>query len=161
MVLHVSRTPVPCWRTPGGSTAGRCWLGVGLRLVGAALPMVDAAATSFSLLAQALQTRKWIENWLIWIAVDAVYVVIYVSQGLSLTAGLYAVFLVMAAVWTACVDTFDDDGAGGMSDRVLRVVVIGPSRPQDDAGTGARPPATARCGRPSSRAPTWTPCGVR
>jgi len=104
-VLHVSRTPRPVLAgLLAGSTAVALLLGVGLRLVGAALPMVDAAATSFSLLAQALQTRKWIENWPIWIAVDAVYVVMYVSQGLSLTAGLYAVFLVMAAVgrraWT-------------------------------------------------------------
>ncbi|MEK6629428.1 MAG: nicotinamide riboside transporter PnuC [Acidobacteriota bacterium] len=101
--LHVSRAPR---RVLAGlllvSTAVALLLGVGLRVAGAALPMVDGAATSFSLAAQALQTRKWIENWLIWVVVDAVYVVMYASQTLYLTAGLYAVFLVMAVIgWRA------------------------------------------------------------
>ena len=104
-VLHVSRAPRPVLAgLLAGGAALALLLGAGLQLAGAALPVVDAAATSFSLVAQALQTRKWIENWLIWIAVDAVYVVMYGSQGLAVTAALYAVFLVMAAVgwrtWT-------------------------------------------------------------
>ena len=44
-----------------------------------------------------MTTRKWLESWLVWIAVDAVYVAMYVSQRLYPTAVLYAVFLVMAA----------------------------------------------------------------
>ena len=68
------------------------------RFTDAALPMADALTTSFSLVAQALQTRKWIENWLVWIVVDAVYVVMYVSQDLYLTSVLYAAFLVLAVV---------------------------------------------------------------
>src|SRR5450759_5104270 len=40
----------------------------------AALPLWDAGTTAFSLVAQFLQTRKWIENWSIWIAVDTVYI---------------------------------------------------------------------------------------
>jgi len=63
----------------------------------AALPFWDAGTTSFSLVAQAMQTRKWWENWLVWIAVDVVYVGIYVAKHLYLTAGLYAVFLALAA----------------------------------------------------------------
>lgn len=70
----------------------------------AALPYWDAGTTSFSLVAQALLTRKWIENWLVWIAVDLVYVGIYVVRGLYPTAGLYLVFLVLAVLglrrWT-------------------------------------------------------------
>ena len=68
------------------------------RRTDAALPFWDAGTTSFSLVAQAMQTRKWWENWLVWIAVDVVYVGIYVVKQLYLTAGLYAVFLVLAAV---------------------------------------------------------------
>ncbi len=102
-VLQVTRTPrAVLGSLLVGSTTAALLLGAGLRLARAALPMVDAAATSFSLAAQALQTRKWIENWLIWIVVDAVYVVMYVSQRLYLTAALYAVFLAMAiAGWRA------------------------------------------------------------
>jgi len=66
------------------------------RLTDAALPISDATTTAFSLVAQALQTRKWIENWLLWILVDAGYVVMYLSQALYLTAVLYAAFLVLA-----------------------------------------------------------------
>lgn len=64
----------------------------------AALPLWDAGTTSFSLVAQFLQTRKWIENWPIWIAVDTVYVGMYVVKRLYLTAGLYALFLALAGV---------------------------------------------------------------
>lgn len=62
----------------------------------AALPYWDASTASFSLVAQWMQTRKWIENWGVWIAVDVVYVGIYVVKGLFLMAGLYAAFLVLA-----------------------------------------------------------------
>jgi nicotinamide mononucleotide transporter len=64
----------------------------------AALPWVDASTTSFSLVAQWMQTRKWIENWWLWIVVDLVYVGMYVMKSLYLTAGLYVVFLVLAGV---------------------------------------------------------------
>ncbi len=61
-----------------------------------ALPITDAATTSFSLVAQWMQTRKFIENWWIWLAVDLVYVAMYLSQRLVWTAGLYAVYVALA-----------------------------------------------------------------
>jgi len=92
-------------RTPGLAAGGLAAAGVvfaaglGAFLRGhtdAALPFWDASTASFSLVAQWMQTRKWIENWLVWIAVDAVYVGMYVVKGLFLMAGLYAVFLALA-----------------------------------------------------------------
>jgi nicotinamide mononucleotide transporter len=72
-------------------------IGVALRHgTDASLPYWDAGTASFSLVAQALQTRKWIENWVVWIAVDLVYVGMYLVKALYLTAGLYLVFLVLA-----------------------------------------------------------------
>jgi nicotinamide mononucleotide transporter len=74
-------------------------MGLGLFLhheTDAALPYWDASTASFSLVAQWMQTRKWIENWGVWIGVDVVYVGIYVVKGLFLMAGLYAAFLVLA-----------------------------------------------------------------
>lgn len=98
--LAVSRTP-PRW-VPALFAAGLFGsLGLGLLLklrTNEALPWSDAAATAFSLVAQLMATRKWLENWLVWIAVDAVYVAMYISQRLYPTAALYAVFLVMAAL---------------------------------------------------------------
>ena len=56
----------------------------------------DACTTVMSLTAQALLSRKVLENWVIWIAVDVLSIGIYGYKGLYLTAGLYAVFLAMA-----------------------------------------------------------------
>jgi nicotinamide mononucleotide transporter len=43
-----------------------------------------------------LLARKKVENWHVWIAVDVLYVGLYVYKGLMLTAILYAVFVAMA-----------------------------------------------------------------
>src|SRR5690242_5989463 len=40
------------------------------RTTNAALPFVDSALTSYSLVAQWMLTRKYIENWIVWIIVD-------------------------------------------------------------------------------------------
>jgi nicotinamide mononucleotide transporter len=72
------------------------------RFTDASFPLLDAGTTAFSLVAQVLTTRKWIESWAIWIVVDAVYVYMYVAKELYATAVLYAVFLAMAvAGWRA------------------------------------------------------------
>jgi nicotinamide mononucleotide transporter len=72
-------------------------LGLGLaRQTDEALPFTDAAVTSFSLVAQWMQTRKLVENWWLWLVIDVVYVGMNVSQGLMPTAGLYAVYTALA-----------------------------------------------------------------
>ena len=48
-----------------------------------------------SVSAQCLQSLRKIESWVLWIAVDALAIVVYLIRGLQVTAGLYAVFLVM------------------------------------------------------------------
>ncbi len=67
-----------------------------LRRTDAALPWLDALLTTTSLVAQWMMTRKILENWLLWIAVDVVYVPTFISQRLYATALLYAAFLVLA-----------------------------------------------------------------
>jgi nicotinamide mononucleotide transporter len=66
------------------------------RTTNAALPWLDSTLTSFSLVAQWLMTKKHLENWIFWIAVDIVYVGMYAYKELMLTAVLYALFLVLA-----------------------------------------------------------------
>ncbi len=68
-----------------------------LRLGGAA-PFWDALTTALSLVAQVLLGRKWIENWAFWIAADLIYVPLYLSRGLILTAVLYAGFLLLCVL---------------------------------------------------------------
>lgn len=59
-------------------------------------PFVDGGLVAASLAAQAMAARKWLENWLVWVAVNVVSVGLYLSQGLLLTTGLYLMYLVMA-----------------------------------------------------------------
>lgn len=77
--------------------AGSVLLGVLLRrTTDAALPYIDSFLSSTSLVAQWMMTRKKLENWLLWIAVDVLYVGMFVFKALYLTAVLYAVFLALA-----------------------------------------------------------------
>jgi nicotinamide mononucleotide transporter len=62
------------------------------------VPYQDGFLTAGSLLGTVLLSRKKIENWLVWIVVDVLYVALYVYKGLMLTAALYALFVVMAYV---------------------------------------------------------------
>lgn len=66
------------------------------RYTDASLSYVDSALTAASLLGQYMMTRKYLENWLVWIAADACYVGMYLYKGLQLTALLYALFLGLA-----------------------------------------------------------------
>ena len=68
------------------------------RFTDAALPYVDSATTSTSLVAQWMMTRKILENWAVWMVVDVVYVGMFIFKKLYLTAGLYSVFFVLAAM---------------------------------------------------------------
>lgn len=90
------------------SAASR-WYAIGAWLLGFALialflrtwtntdvPHIDGFLTAGSLVGQLLLSRKKVENWHVWIAVDVLYVGLYVYKGLILTAILYAVFIVLA-----------------------------------------------------------------
>jgi nicotinamide mononucleotide transporter len=96
--LRVSRASAPTRAIAFGvGLAVTVGLGMWLaRQTDEALPFTDAGVTSFSLVAQWMQTRKLIENWWLWLAVDIVYVGMNLSQGLMPTAGLYMVFTALA-----------------------------------------------------------------
>jgi nicotinamide mononucleotide transporter len=69
-----------------------------LHLIGGSASFFDAFTTSLSLCAQWLLNRKRVDTWMFWITVDVIYVPLYAWKGLYLTAGLCAVFLVMATM---------------------------------------------------------------
>ena len=54
--------------------------------IGAALPHLDAALTSYSLVASWWQARKHTANWWLWIAVDVIYIGEYLYKDLRPTA---------------------------------------------------------------------------
>jgi nicotinamide mononucleotide transporter len=64
----------------------------------AAFPFVDSFCTACSLIAQIFLARKVLQNWMIWIFVDIVYVGVYVSKGLYATAIMYALYVYIASV---------------------------------------------------------------
>ncbi|HEY1123181.1 MAG TPA: nicotinamide riboside transporter PnuC [Haloferula sp.] len=64
-----------------------------LIVVNGAAPFWDAVTTTLCLAAQYLLCRKRIENWWLWIAADIIYVPLYLSRHLPLTAILYAGFI--------------------------------------------------------------------
>ena len=96
--IAVSRTTNRTWVIVGG-LAVIMWGLLGTitsRLPGTALPYVDAATTTVSLIAQWMMTRKLLENWLIWIAVDVIYIGMFIYKGLYLTAFNYGIYLALA-----------------------------------------------------------------
>lgn len=76
-------------------------LSLGLRLLLAgesASPFMDSLVACGGLFATWLVARVYLENWIYWIAIDLVSIWLCLSQGLLVTAGLFAVYSVMAAL---------------------------------------------------------------
>ncbi|MFZ4507703.1 MAG: nicotinamide riboside transporter PnuC [Fimbriimonas sp.] len=107
------KAELPMTRTPPHELA-LCLIGVVLATGGFyawfttnhnSAPLLDAITTSISLGAQYLQMRKHLENWALWILVNAIYIPLYFSRGLWLTAVLYGIYLALAILghrtWTA------------------------------------------------------------
>ena len=110
--LRVSRiTARLAMRLTGIGVVGSAVLGTLLyRTTDASLPYLDSTLSVFSLIAQWLMTRKVLENWVIWIALDVVYVWMFIFlKQLHFTAFQYAVFLALAVLgfrdWKRSFDT--------------------------------------------------------
>jgi nicotinamide mononucleotide transporter len=98
--LRVSRATPRVWFACAAA-ALPFWMGLAAytsTLPGVSLPYLDSGLTTLSLVAQWMMTRKILENWALWILADIVYVPVYVYKTLYVTAGLYAVFLVLAVI---------------------------------------------------------------
>ncbi len=64
----------------------------------ASFPWWDALTTVLSLIAQYLLARKYLENWILWIVADVMYIGIYYAKGWTGYSGLMAVYTVMAVI---------------------------------------------------------------
>jgi nicotinamide mononucleotide transporter len=77
----------------------------------ASYPFWDAGVAMLSVAGQILMTRRYLENWWWWIAVNIISMPLYWVKGLHLTAGLYALFLVLAVAglieWRKVLRPFD------------------------------------------------------
>jgi nicotinamide mononucleotide transporter len=77
---------------------GAALLGWLMVRVGAALPHLDAALTSCSLVASWWQARKHTANWWLWIVVNLVYIGEYLYKDLWVTAVLYLLLVILAVM---------------------------------------------------------------
>lgn len=62
------------------------------------VPLFDALSTALSVVAMWMLARKYIEQWWVWIVVDAISVGLYIYKGIFFYAALYALYIVIA-IW--------------------------------------------------------------
>lgn len=80
-----------------------CWSGLFLIIhyllvnhTSSDVPLIDAFLTAGSLLATYMSAQKWLENWLVWIFINSLYIALYIYKDLHLTALLYGLLIVLA-----------------------------------------------------------------
>jgi len=61
-----------------------------------AMPYLDAFITSFSIVATWMTAKKIIENWLYWIVIDGLAVLLYGYRGFYLIAFLYIIYVALS-----------------------------------------------------------------
>ena len=75
------------------------WLGISYVLrtyTDSTVPYIDAFTTSLSIVAMWMLARKYVEQWLVWIVVDAVSAGLYLYKGIPFYCVLYAIYTVVA-----------------------------------------------------------------
>lgn len=65
---------------------------------GASFPYADGLTTGFSLVATWQVARRYIENWLYWIIIDAACIAIYLQKEIWPFVGLFTLYIVLAIV---------------------------------------------------------------
>ncbi len=65
------------------------------RYTNSTVPVWDSLITALSLVAQYMMTRKWIENWAVWILANCLSVGLLITKGLYVASALYAVYQVL------------------------------------------------------------------
>ncbi|MCR5004250.1 MAG: nicotinamide riboside transporter PnuC [Bacteroidales bacterium] len=68
------------------------------RLTDSTVPFWDSFTTALSVIAMWMLSKKYVEQWLVWLVVDAVTVGLYFYKGIPLTACLYVLYTVLAVV---------------------------------------------------------------
>lgn len=97
--LRVMRTPFQTAIVCAGIGIVATWAAtLYLTRINDSAPFLDALTTVMSLIAQYLMTRKYLENWTIWIVVDIISIGLYSSKHLYLTSVLFAIYIAMCTV---------------------------------------------------------------
>ncbi len=59
--------------------------------------ILDSILTALSLTSTYMMTKKWIENWIAWVAIDFSYIVLYASKNMWAFVALYFFYTLIAA----------------------------------------------------------------
>jgi nicotinamide mononucleotide transporter len=98
--LPVTRTPGWAWRNGvlAGIIGSAAVIAIQLRYTDNPNPYVDSSLLVWSLVAQWMTARKWIENWLLWIVINTFSIALYIyrEQQMLITAALYAALWMLA-----------------------------------------------------------------
>jgi len=68
------------------------------RYTNSTVPVLDSLITALSLVAQFMMTRKWIENWPVWIMANCISVGLLIFKGLYVASALYLVYQVLCVM---------------------------------------------------------------
>jgi nicotinamide mononucleotide transporter len=96
--LPVTKTPRWAW-TAGviaGIAGSAVVIAMQLRWTDNPAPYVDSSLLVWSLVAQWMTARKWIENWIVWLVINTVSIPLYVKRHLWVTAILYIALWLLA-----------------------------------------------------------------
>lgn len=98
--LRVTRTPR--WGWTAGIIAGvllmAATIWIQLTFTDNPNPYVDSSLFAWSLVAQWMIARKWLENWILWVLINTASVPLYIVRDLKLTAILYVGLWILAIV---------------------------------------------------------------
>lgn len=84
---------------PSGIFFLAVWGGIYLILIhftNSSVPVLDSFGNALSIVGLWWLARKYIEQWYLWIIVDAELSALYVYKGIPFTAGLYALYVIIA-----------------------------------------------------------------
>lgn len=76
-----------------------CFIGIRFILViytNSTVPTCDAFTTALSIVGMWMLARKWLEQWLTWLVVDAVCCGLYIYKGIFFYAALYGIYTIIA-----------------------------------------------------------------
>ena len=96
--ISVLRWPARFGYLVAGVAGTVAWAEYLRRNTSAVAPYRDAFLASFGIVAQVMQARKNLDNWPVWVVVNAAAVVVYLQLGhaLAYTAFLYLIYLFLA-----------------------------------------------------------------
>ena len=96
--LPITRMPARHWLKAGAAyVLAQLFIAwILIRYTDSTVPWMDAFTTALSIVGMWMLARKYVEQWLVWIMVDVASAGLYVYKELFFTAGLYALYAIIA-----------------------------------------------------------------